>query len=448
MVFDMLLFSDLKTSAVTPQTAESLTSTDALAWTLKLRPNIKFTDGTPYDAAAVRFNWLRLADPKNAAQRGAQAQLISTMDVIDPVTLRIMLKAKNAVFPSAAALIPFIGSPTAIQSKGSAFATDPVGAGPFTLKQWVRDSQMVLVRNPNYWNAPRPYLDQVIVKPITDVSQRINTFNTTPNTMMYINTAVDADNLQKQGATANVATFNGGTLLYFNVRKPPFNDIRARQAITMAIDRAEIVKTLDAGLIGTMDSIFRKDSPFYDPTITQLPYDPVKAQQLFDQLAAETGGPLTVTLYSFNVNVYPLASQYVQAVLNKFRNVKVTIDLAATAAHLQRLANADFSLAMSAQVFDDPDPSWISTFSCASASQNTGFCDQKFDAALTDARGTLDANQRIADVKEAQRIFYSQIPAMYFEPRTNWVFTGPAIQDFQFANDGLELYDRLWIKTH
>src|SRR5438067_6079085 len=134
-VYDMLLYSDLKTSTITPQTAESLTSADALVWTLKLHPNIKFSDGTPYDAAAVRFNWLRLQDPKNAAARATQANTIAQMDVVDAVTLKITLKSKNAVFPGVAALIPFIASPKAIQDKGSNYGNDPVGAGPFLLKQ-------------------------------------------------------------------------------------------------------------------------------------------------------------------------------------------------------------------------------------------------------------------------------------------------------------------------
>src|SRR5438477_914181 len=81
-VYDMLVYSDVATGKIVPQTAESLTSNDAVVWTLKLRPGIKFSDGTPYDAAAVKFNWLRIQDPANAANRAAQANLILQMDVV------------------------------------------------------------------------------------------------------------------------------------------------------------------------------------------------------------------------------------------------------------------------------------------------------------------------------------------------------------------------------
>ena len=72
---------------------------DATTWTMKLKPNIRFTDGTPYDANAVKFNWQRLQDPKLAAKTAASANLMQSIDVVDPLTVRITLKQKNAVFP-------------------------------------------------------------------------------------------------------------------------------------------------------------------------------------------------------------------------------------------------------------------------------------------------------------------------------------------------------------
>src|SRR6185312_7080874 len=79
--FGALVYSDPADGIVKPQMAESLTSTDGLVWTLKLRPNVKFSDGTSYDATAVRFNWLRLQDPNNHATRAAQANLMSSIEV-------------------------------------------------------------------------------------------------------------------------------------------------------------------------------------------------------------------------------------------------------------------------------------------------------------------------------------------------------------------------------
>jgi len=448
-VYDMLLYSDLKTSTIVPQTAESLTSADALVWTLKLHPNIKFSDGTPYDAAAVKFNWLRLQDPKNAAARATQANTMAQMDVVDATTLKITLKSKNALFPGVAALIPFIASPKAIQDAGANYGNNPVGAGPFRLKEWVRDSKWDFVRNPTYWNAPRPYIDELIVRSVADTSQRLNTFSTNGGAnLIYLNTANDAQEATRRGAVANTATLNGGTVIYFNLRKPPFDDIRARQAFVMAIDRVALAKTLNGDLIPPMDSVFRHESPFYDSTITQQAYDPTKAQQLLNQLATEKGGPMEVTLYTFGTGNYAPAAQFIQASLNKLNNVKVNIDTAATPQQVSRVTTGDFTVANYGNPFDDPDPVWVSLYVCSGKTQYMGFCNTQFDSLVDDQRTTLDPKQRINDIKEAQKIIYREIPAWYYELRTNWVFTNGNVQDFAFANDGLELFDRMWIKTH
>jgi len=90
----------------------------------------------------------------------------------------------------------------------------------------------------------------------------------------------------------------------------------------------------------------------------------------------------------------------------------------------------------------------VSLYVCSGKTQYMGFCNTQFDSLVDDQRTTLDPKQRINDIKEAQKIIYREIPAWYYELRTNWVFTNGNVQDFAFANDGLELFDRMWIKTH
>ena len=447
-VFDLLLYSDPISGTIKPQTAQSFTSTDALVWTLKLQPNIKFTDGTPYDAAAVKFNWQRLQDPKNSASRASLANLMASMDVLDAQTLKITLKVKNAVFPSEVALMPFVGSPAAIQAEGASFASQPVGAGPFILKSWLRDSQLTFARNPAYWNAPRPYVDQLIMKPIGDETQKVNTFAAGGGNLINTIVPASADQLQKAGGIPTAGILNGGTLMYFNTRKPPFNDIRARQAVVLAVDRNDYVKVIDNGVVDPMDSIFRHTSPYYDASITQPAYDPVKAQQLLDQLAADTGGPLTFTLYTFNTGNYITGAQYIQGALSKLKNIKVSVENEAVAAHIQRVNTSDFAAALFGTPFDDPEPTWTSLYTCDASPSPSGFCDSKFDADVADNRITLDPNQRITDLKDAQRQVYAQLPSFFFERRETWLFSAPSLQDVQWANDGLALFDRIWIRTH
>jgi peptide/nickel transport system substrate-binding protein len=188
-VYDGLVIVDTATDKVTMGTAQSVTSPDNVTWTLKLKPNIKFTDGTPYDAAAVMYNWQRQATTATAPSYGLM-KTVKSMVVVDPLTMMITLAAPNGVFPRniSAGSINYIGSPTAIQKEGQNFGSAPVGAGPFIMKNWIRDSQMTLVRNPTYWNAPKPYIDTLVIKVILDDTQRYNSVNAGEGDSMLLST--------------------------------------------------------------------------------------------------------------------------------------------------------------------------------------------------------------------------------------------------------------------
>jgi peptide/nickel transport system substrate-binding protein len=356
------------------------------------------------------------------------------------------------LFPVALALIPFIGSPTAIQAEGNdKFNNAPVGAGPYILKSWTRDSEMVLVRNPNYWNAPLPYVDQLILKPITDETQRINTFCAGGATMTYVGSVLNADQMQKQNCgTINPLVLNGGTVLFFNTTKPPMNDPVLRKAIGEALDPVDYSKVVTNNLIAPTKSIFRPDSPFNDPNILQPAFNSSDAQKLFDQAAATAGvGTINIPMGTFPVTNYQATAQYVQGKINSYNHVHIDLTTEASAAHITNCTQRQYTgICVFGNIFDDPDPTWTGQFTCTAATNPTGYCNAKFDADVADNEVTLDPNQRINDLKDAQKQFYSDLPALFMEQRYSWVFTNPSIHDFHFVNDGLPLLDRFWMKSH
>src|SRR5262249_27849209 len=131
-LYDYLVGVNSKTFEVEPRIAQSITgSSDSKTWTIKIRPDVKFSDGTAYDAEAVKFNWERMGDPANKSPMASAAQTIASMEVTDPLTLVVTLKAVNAQFPRLVATrLGLIGSPTAIKADPTGFGTKPVGAGP------------------------------------------------------------------------------------------------------------------------------------------------------------------------------------------------------------------------------------------------------------------------------------------------------------------------------
>jgi ABC-type transport system substrate-binding protein len=241
------------------------------------------------------------------------------------------------------------------------------------------------------------------------------------------------------------AVLNGGFNVWFNVRAGrPFADIRARQAFTYAIDRCDMVNTVSNGAIECEDSVFRHTSPFYDASIFQPNYNPTEAQRLFDQLAAENGGTYKINLSTFNVGDWPAYGQYMQAKLNSYRNVKVNLTLEAVNVHITTNNSAAYDVEGYSNPFDDPEPSWTGIWVCGAST--TGWCNTNFDADVANGRNTLDAATRIQAMKDAQKVFYGDLPGFYFQRPSTWFYTTPGVQNLQMANDGFILLDRLWLK--
>jgi peptide/nickel transport system substrate-binding protein len=447
-LYDNLMYFNSKDGKITPSTALSLTSSDGLVWTLKLRSGITFTDGTPYDAAAVKFNWERIADPANKSQLGTYVAGIQSMDVVDATTLKITLKSKSGVFPNNVATpISWIGSPSAIQKGADQFGNNPVGAGPFMFKSWVRGSQLTLVRNPKYWNSVLPYLDQVEIKPIQNETQRVNTLNTDAAQMLWTRVPDTKGKAEAAGKVANTLVTNGGTNAYFNTATAPFKDQRVREAVVRAIDRAQYAKIVNNGATPPIDSIFAETSPFYDKSLTQYPYDRQRAQELFNQVAADTGGPVTFEISGFAVQTQQTQAEYLQGILNQFKNVKATVKTYAIGAGVTKLNSRDYQMMLAGNYFIDPEPAFTSRYVCDAKPSYTAWCDPKFDSLVHDEITTLDASKRIADIKDAQKIFYAAAPSLYYDRGYSWEITSPRVQNFDYANDGWVLLAGMWLKS-
>jgi peptide/nickel transport system substrate-binding protein len=445
-LFDVLIFQDT-TGGISPQVAESITSTDGVTWQLKVRPKVNFTDGTPYDAEAVRFNWQRVLDPATASPNLGAASAIKSLDVVDALTLRITLASAFGQFPRAIARnLAGVGSPTAIRAKGSRFGSEPVGAGPFILKEWIRDSRMVMTRNPNYWNAPRPYLDQVVIRPLPDTVQRTNSLLAAEAQMMIQANLQEGKRAADAGYNIPATILSGGATMDLNNTKPPFNDARVRRAFAYAFNFDEYNSTVENGLNVPVTAMFIKGSPFYDPTLVLPTNNPTEAQKLFDQVASDNGGKateFTVTGTTTSAN----RMQYFQAKLSQFKNVKVNVEIVTAAQVVTKSLAKDFQAIVAAHQYVDPEPDFYQALFSGSATNNTGFKNTEMDNALAAGRSSLDVNTRINAYKQVQRIFAEQVPWLYYASLPTETVYPPRVQDVVVIEDGVPLFDRVWFKS-
>ena len=334
-VYDALVYErtepgDAKT---VPHLLKDLTvSPDATTWTFKLRPNVKFTDGTPFDSAALKANFDWTKDPANKSKQLTTASQVASWDISDPLVAKATLQAPNSAWDHLVNLMPFMASPAALAKYGADYGTSIdkiVGAGPFILKEWTRGSQMVFERNPNYWDAPRPYLDRVVVKFVADPTAANNTVITGGADAFIPPTKLLLDQAQAAGAKVlpyrpNAVSFR--SIYLFNLQRAPFNDPIARQAMTMALDPKKVAAPRGAP---TADNISNTDSIWYAKEGALPKYDPKKAQDLINQWSQKNGGkPLEFTVTDvIGSATLGGSGEVIQAVLSSYQNVKVNVEM-------------------------------------------------------------------------------------------------------------------------
>ncbi len=277
-------------------------SPDAKEYTFKLKQGVKFHDGTPFNAAAVKFTLDRVVDPATkAGQSHDQLGPYDHTEVVDGNTAKVVMKQPYA--PLLTNLNGYLGivSPTAVQKMGLAeFARHPVGSGPFVFKEWVPKDHVTLVKNPDYnWgssyfkHAGPAYLDDVTFKVIPDQSVRTGTLKTGETHVIDDVDPLEYDTLSKDSRFVVIAKGQPGSgfvLLLNTTSAGPISDPAVRQAMEYGVDREGLNKSVFQGLNKVAWSPLMRPTFGYDPTTESVySFDPDKAKQLLDAAGWQPG---------------------------------------------------------------------------------------------------------------------------------------------------------------
>lgn len=448
-VFDMLFWINPKTGKTEPQIAESATAAEGNSvWTIKLKPNVKFSDGTALDAEAVKFNWERHADPVN---RSVQFNAVKGMkfDVVDAQNIKVTLPAPNAHFDLVVAHnLAFIGSPAAIRSDPKLFSQKPVGAGPFKLKSWMRDSQLTLESNSSYWGTGKPALKELIFKPVMDQKQRLASLASGQAQLMTTAHFPSTEQAKKDGMTVTLDAKSGGFMTMFDTSKPPFNDPRARRAFALTMNPDDRNQTIQGSPAQTLKGLFQPASPFANPEAVYATNNRVEAQKLLDELAAE-GKPLNFTYTTNSSASARLTAEYWLGQLNGMKNISMKTEFLEGAAYIQKvLINNDFQASEFVITFDEPEP-LLYNFTHTKGSENrTKWSNPVVDKALDDARNSEDAAVRKAAYSTVQAEIVKEVPFFAYEKSFAAAVQGKntKIEGLSLFEDGLILFDRIALK--
>jgi peptide/nickel transport system substrate-binding protein len=402
-VFDTLT-APAKDGGYKAYLAKSITpNKDSTVWTIGLRPGLKFADGTPIDAAAVKSN---LDREKEHAFQGFPDMKAAT--VVDPLTVKVTMNAAWGSFPAAlASQRGWIYSPTAQKRLGKAFSAHPVGSGPFMVEKWTRGSAIVLKRNPNYWRKGLPHLDQVEFRIIPDDSARLaalksGDLDSAQIASKDISSLSTADFHVRQ-ATAYV------DLLYLNTTKPPLDDVNVRRALAYSLNRKAIVNTAWAGVGPVADSPAAPGNP-YAADVAFPGDDPAKAKQLI----AAYGKPVDVTLSNQND---PTSQLFAQSVQSMWKAAGINAKLASPSeagAYADQVVGGKYQAAtFGFPPFLDPDSWWGQIIASKGAINVMHYKDPVIDAALAKAHALSDTNQRKAQYAIVEKRMADQVYAIF-----------------------------------
>jgi peptide/nickel transport system substrate-binding protein len=454
MLFDSLVYLNSAEVPVPDLATSWQVSNGGDTYTFQLRHGVKWSDGKPFTSADVVYsieNVLKF----NPYEPAALVPDIQSTTASGPYTVTVNLKTPFAPFVIAMAqsfaILPahiYAGSNPATNPANS----KPVGTGPYMLQSWQQNKEIVLTRNPHYWRTG-PYFRKVILAIIPNQQTEIDGMLTGQLDFLPDSELPTTNVKQLNSASCCRSVLVHDTpsiaLLFTNTARAPFNNVKVRQAVYMAMDRRYMVQTAFSGYatpaIGPIPQTY---SQLYDPSVnflTKYPYNPTQAASLLDAAGypIKNGTRFTITFaYSDAIAGASSVASIVKAELAKI-NINVNLvaeDLNTWAARTYTARNFDLSyITYTSQ--NDPAIGIARAYFCQKDrsilyTNPTGLCNAELDADLTAAASATTPSARQADYAKATTLLENLLPVYPLAFRDAYVAVSKKIMNWQQALQG------------
>jgi peptide/nickel transport system substrate-binding protein len=467
-IYDTLVRYNAATAKFEPRTAQSLEpNSDFTEWTLKLKPNIKFTDGTDYNAEAVRFNVERHQKTATSQEYAVLSQFLDTTTVVDALTVKFKLKTAWANFPiSLSAGAGMIVSPTAFQKAGANFNSAPgdAGAGAFKVVSFKANESLILARNPNYYGG-EVYLDEIKSVYIPGAEAQLDALRTgTIQAVLLGDSAVAAKAASEKFQAINFP-YPAGNLLLMNPGmltcssgnpakycqgKPdgtkvttdtPTKDPRVRQAIAEAID----IDQINQRVYNNTAKVYRSLVPAgfrWDPGIAGPKYDPTNAKKLVDAVKAEGWDGKVRVSYGASTPQLTNYGQAVQAMLGVV-GITATIETGKTLAQVQ--VEKDFDIYPGFAFGTSEDRLFEGLFGSLRINRY-GYSNPDMDAALDTLRVASTDAAKTAALKTVAQLWNRDLPAVVVGDGVRVLAYSPKLHDVQPTAFQAVEYSKAWLQ--
>jgi peptide/nickel transport system substrate-binding protein len=380
-IYNLLVRAKQGQTDIEPDLAESWSvSSDGLTWTFKLRRGVTFHDGTPWNAEAAKFNFDRMADPKNpyhTTEKGLDfeywgdfmADSYESSRVVDPYTFQIVLKKPNSPLIYNLSIIAFdMASPASFKKYGGAgVGQHPVGTGPYKFVEWVRGDHITLEANPNFFRKGLPKTRRLVMRVMKDNAARFLALKANEIQAMELSNPDDVKVAQRDPnlKVGYRPPFNTGWLR-FNMNVDIFKDKRIREAVALAINKQAIVRGLYGGYGEVASQLMPPTMWGRAPNLQPYPYDPAKARQLLAEAQYPNGFSLDFWYIPVSRPYFPAGKEIGTAIAADLEKVGIRTHLMTEdwATYLaDRNKTNKFPIFMIGWIGDNGDPDdWLGFF--------------------------------------------------------------------------------------
>lgn len=478
-LFEGLTFIDEQSTKPVPAAAERWETTpDGLTWTFHLRPNARWSNGEPVTADDFVQSFRRTVSPAMGLENASylfplkNAEAINAKKPVAPLpshlatpeglgcaapdahTLVLTLERPTPHLPLLTALTPWypinprvLTKFDALARRGTAWtrAGNLVGNGAFTLVEWSPQSRIVVARNPHYWNATETGLERITFFPNESYETDERNFRAGQLHVTYsLPVAKVAAWRARDPNKLRIDPFLQTVFVMFNTRQAPFDDVRVRQAFSLAIDREAIART---ALGGSRPPAFSATPPGTGgyTARAKVGRDVAKARELFAVSGHANGaGMPKLTLQVKNDEVQTTVAEALQAMWREALGVEVSLSPMEQKTWLQNQQTLNYTLSTYSWIGDFPDPlTFLGNFTANNGNNWTGWSDPAYDALVTEATTTIDPAKRAELFQHAEAKLLELMPVSPVYHGAQTYLIDPAVKNWTPALLGSRRYQRV-----
>lgn len=414
-------------------------SQDGTVWTFKLRQGVKFHNGEVFDGQSVKVTLERFLNEK--LRQGPLWGDLAGVDVVDPYTVNIRLKRPNGALLTALSLTSML-PPKAFAEKGKSLFDHPIGTGPFEFVEYVRGDRIVLKKYPGYWGE-KAKVDKIIYRPITEDATRVAGVKTGE---IDIADTIPVDDVPALSQDPNIKLIRelawDQIYLGFKCDKPPFNDKRVRQAVSLALDREAIVTHIMKGGRPSSGLVPQGCLGFHEG-LSAPKRDLNKAKELLRQAGYAT---VKVNLIAPE-GWYPKTKEVLEAIRGQLleAGIETTLTLLDGAAFAERRAAGNYDVYYTGGAHPGGDPDFIFYQRVHDDAMKSGYRNDALNELIEKGRAASDRAERANYYKQAQEIMNEEAAPMIFVYQmeqilaarknvTGFVVRGDKITDLRYVD--------------